>query len=207
MNNWRHTQSNMSKITLGKVLVMFLPYLLYTVKRIHILDVFRYKISAQLNQKSWLLTLRWFFFKFEKNIYSIVKWLNIIYDFLTEVTINVVPYPVLTVASWPAYKFIKRQVKCWYSHLFQNFPQFIMAHTVKGFDIINKAEIHVLFWNSLAFSMIQWMLAIWSLVPLPFLNPAWSSGSSRFTNCWSLAWRILSFTLLVCEKGGQWHIS
>ena len=29
------------------------------------------------------------------------------------------------------------------------------------------------FWNSLAFSMIQWMLAIWSLVPLPFLNPAW----------------------------------
>ena len=29
------------------------------------------------------------------------------------------------------------------------------------------------FWNSLAFSMIQWMLAIWSLVPLPFLNPDW----------------------------------
>ena len=27
------------------------------------------------------------------------------------------------------------------------------------------------FWNSLAFSIIQWMLAIWSLVPLPFLNP------------------------------------
>ena len=36
------------------------------------------------------------------------------------------------------------------------------------------------------------MLAIWSLVPLPFLNPAWTSGSSRFTYCWSLAWRILS---------------
>ena len=31
------------------------------------------------------------------------------------------------------------------------------------------------FWNSLAFSMIQQMLAIWSLVPLPFLNPAWTS--------------------------------
>ena len=42
--------------------------------------------------------------------------------------------------------------------------------------------------------MIQWMLAIWSLVPLPFLNPAWTSGSSRFTYCWSLAWRILSIT-------------
>ena len=35
------------------------------------------------------------------------------------------------------------------------------------------------FWNSLAFSMIQRMLAIWSLVPLPFLNPAWTSGSSH----------------------------
>ena len=29
----------------------------------------------------------------------------------------------------------------WYSHLFQNFPQFIVIHTVKGFGILNKAEI------------------------------------------------------------------
>ena len=31
----------------------------------------------------------------------------------------------------------------WYSHLFQNFPQFIVIHTVKGFGIVNKAEVHV----------------------------------------------------------------
>ena len=31
----------------------------------------------------------------------------------------------------------------WYSHLFQNFPQFIVIHTVKGFDIVNKSEIDV----------------------------------------------------------------
>ena len=43
------------------------------------------------------------------------------------------------------------------------------------------------------------MLAIWSLVPLPFLKPAWTSGSSQFTYCWSLAWRILSITLLAYE--------
>ena len=42
------------------------------------------------------------------------------------------------------------------------------------------------FWNSFAFSVIQWMLAIWSLVSLPFLNPAYTSGSSWFTYCWSL---------------------
>ena len=31
----------------------------------------------------------------------------------------------------------------WYSHLFQNFPQFTVIHTVKGFGIVNKAEIDV----------------------------------------------------------------
>ena len=49
------------------------------------------------------------------------------------------------------------------------------------------------------------MLAIWSLVPLPFLKPAWTSGSSRFTYCWSLAWRILSITLLVCQMSAIVH--
>ena len=31
----------------------------------------------------------------------------------------------------------------WYSHLLQNFPQFIVFHTVEGFSIVNKAEIDV----------------------------------------------------------------
>ena len=66
----------------------------------------------------------------------------------------------------------------WYSHLFQNFPQFIVIHTVKGFGIVNKAEIDI-FWNSLPFSMIQQMLSIWSLVPLTFLKPAWTSGYAK----------------------------
>ena len=40
--------------------------------------------------------------------------------------------------------------------------------------------------------MIQWTLAVWSLVPLPFLNPVCISEHSLFTYCWNLAWRILS---------------
>ena len=32
----------------------------------------------------------------------------------------------------------------WYSHLLKNFPQFVVIHTVKGFGIVNKAEIDVL---------------------------------------------------------------
>ena len=31
----------------------------------------------------------------------------------------------------------------WYSHLFQNFPQFVVSHTVKGFGVVNKAEVDV----------------------------------------------------------------
>ena len=55
------------------------------------------------------------------------------------------------------------------------------------------------FWNSLAFSMIQLMLTIWCLVPLPFLNPTWTYGSFQFMYYRSLACRILSITLLACE--------
>ena len=42
-------------------------------------------------------------------------------------------------------------------------------------------------WLSDVFFMIQWVLATWSLVPLPFLNPACTSGSSQFMYYWSLA--------------------
>ena len=52
--------------------------------------------------------------------------------------------------------------------------------------------------------MIQRMLAIWSLVRLPFLNPVWTSGSPWFTYYWSLAWRILSITLLG-SLNSLWH--
>ena len=57
---------------------------------------------------------------------------------------SVVPCPILTVASWPAYSFPQEAGQVvWYSHLFQNFPQLIVIHPVKGFDIVNKAEIDV----------------------------------------------------------------
>jgi len=32
----------------------------------------------------------------------------------------------------------------WYSHLFKNFPQVVMIHTVKGFSVVNEAEVDVL---------------------------------------------------------------
>ena len=99
----------------------------------------------------------------------------------------------------------------WYSHPFKNFPQFVVIHTVKGFGIVSKAEVDI-FLELTCFLVIQWMSAIWSLVPLPFLNPALTSASSWFMHCWSLAWRILSITLLACEVSAMcvsvsilWH--
>ena len=54
---------------------------------------------------------------------------------------SVVPCPVLTVASCPAYKFSQEadKVVC-YSHLFKNIPQFVVIHTIKGFTLVKKAE-------------------------------------------------------------------
>ena len=75
---------------------------------------------------------------------------------------------------------------------------------------------HSLLWSTQRLSCSQWsrsrcfsgilLLFLWSNRCWQFdlwflwdLNPAWTSGSSRFTYCWSLAWRILSITLLACE--------
>ena len=73
----------------------------------------------------------------------------------------------------------------WYSHLFQNFPQLIVIHTVKSFGIVNKAEIDVflelssffhdpvdvgnLISGSSAFSKTS--LNIWKFTVLVFLKP------------------------------------
>ena len=52
------------------------------------------------------------------------------------------------------------------------------------------------FWKSFAFTVIQWMLEIWSLVLLPFADQTWISTSSWFTYCWSLTRRIWA---LLCQ--------
>ena len=81
----------------------------------------------------------------------------------------VVPCPVLTVASWPTYRFLRRQVRrCGIPFILRIFHSLLSA-TVTGFRVVNETDVFVEF---LAFSMIQQMLAIWSLVPLSFLNPA-----------------------------------
>ena len=61
----------------------------------------------------------------------------------------------------------------WYSHLFKNFPQFVVIHTVKGFSIVNEAEGGFL----LEFACFFYDPADDG----NFLNPACISGSSHVT--------------------------
>ena len=72
----------------------------------------------------------------------------------------------------------------WYSHLFQNFPQFIVIHMVKGFGLVNKAEVDVFFWNSLAF--FNDPVDVGNLI----------SGSSAFSKTSLNIWKFKVHTLL-----------
>ena len=47
----------------------------------------------------------------------------------------------------------------WYSQLFSNFPEFVVAHTVKGFGIVSKAEVDFFFFGTLVF--FQWSSGCW----------------------------------------------
>ena len=58
---------------------------------------------------------------------------------------DIVPCLVLTVASWPAFRFQEAGTVVWYSHLLKNFPQFVVIHTVKVFSIVNEADVFLEF--------------------------------------------------------------
>ena len=91
---------------------------------------------------------------------------------------SIVSCPVLTVASWTAYRFLRRQVRWSGIPISRRIFHSLLWSTQS--KALAQSMKQMFFWNSLAFSMIQWMLAIWSLVPLPFLNPASTSGSSGY---------------------------
>ena len=74
-------------------------------------------------------------------------------------------------------------MEVWYSHLFQNFPQLIVIHTVKGFSVVNEAEVGIF----LKFSCF-------------FCDPAdvgnLISGSSAFSKSGLYIWKFSVHILL-----------
>ena len=83
--------------------------------------------------------MMYFTYKLNKQGNNIQPWCTL-FPIMNQ---SVVPCPVLTVASWPAYRFIRRQVRWSCIPISKNFPQFVVIHTVKGFGIVSKAEIDV----------------------------------------------------------------
>ena len=71
----------------------------------------------------------------------------------------------------------------WYSHLFQNFPQFIVIHIVKGFGIVNKAKVDV-------FLEFSWLF----YDPVDFGNLI--SSSSAFPKSTLNTWKFMVHVLL-----------
>ena len=126
---------------------------------------------------------------------------------------SVFPRSVLTVASWPAYRFHKRQVR--YSHLLNNFPEFVVIHRVKSFGIVNKAEVDIflalscvfddprdvgnLISGSSAFSKSS--LNMWKLKVDILLKPGVENFEHFFTSVWDecdcvLVWTFLGIAFL-----------
>ena len=87
----------------------------------------------------------------------------------------------------------------WYPHLFKtSFPQFVFIHTVKGFSEINETEVDV---------FLEFPCFFYGPVDVGNFISGFSIFSKSSLNIWkfsvhvllSLAWRILSITLLACE--------
>ena len=86
----------------------------------------------------------------------------------------------------------------WYSHLFQNFPEFVVVHTVKGFGIVNKAEVDIFlelscFFNdptdvdnliSVFSAFSKSNLNIWKFTVHILLKPGLENFEHYFTSVW-----------------------
>ena len=107
----------------------------------------------------------------------------------------------------------------WYSHIFQNFPQFIVIHTIKGCGIINKAGTDVFlelscFFNdpadvgnliscSSAFSKTS--LNIWKFTVYILLKPGLENFEHYFTIVWNecnceVVWRLFGNAFLLDQS-------
>ena len=111
---------------------------------------------------------------------------------------SVVLCPVLTVVSWPTYRFLRRQVRWSGIPISLRIFQFIVIHTVKGFCIVNKAEVDVflelscflydptdvgnLISGSSAFSKSS--LNIWKFMVHVLLRPGLMNFEHYFASVW-----------------------
>ena len=111
---------------------------------------------------------------------------------------SVVPCPVLTVASWPAYRFLRRQIRWSGTPKMKNFPPFVVIHTVKGSGVVNKAEVddflelYCFFYDPLDFGNLisgssafsKSILNIWKFTVHVLLKTGLENFEHFFANVW-----------------------
>ena len=101
-----------------------------------------------------------------------------------------VPCLVLTVTSWPAYRFLRGQVRWSGTPIsWSIFHSLFWSTQSKGFSVANEAEVDI-FGGFYCFFYDPMVVGNLISGSSAFLNPAWTSVSSRFMYCWSLAWRM-----------------
>ena len=107
----------------------------------------------------------------------------------------------------------------WYPHLFQNFPQFVVIHTIKGFGVINKAEVDVflelscfsddpgdvgsLISGSSAFSKSS--LNIWKFSVHVLLKPGLENFEHYFTSVWDECNCVILWTFFGIDFLWDWN--
>ena len=105
---------------------------------------------------------------FSSSSLSVIKVVSSAYLRLLIFLQSAVPCPVLTVAPWFAYNFLRRQVQ-WSGTPISLRVFHILLYSTQSKAFAQSVK-QMFFWNSTAFSMIQQMLAIYSLVSLPLWN-------------------------------------
>jgi len=132
---------------------------------------------------------------------------------------SVVPCLVLTVASWPAYRFLRRQVRWSGIPISIRIFQFVVIHAVKGFSLVNKAEVDVFLKFSCFFydptdvgnlvsgssSFCKSILNIWMFLVHILLKPSLENFEHYFASVWNECNCVVFWTLFGISSLWDWN--
>ena len=135
---------------------------------------------------------------------------------------SIVPCPVLTVASWPEHRYLWRQVRWSGIPISLRIFQFAVIYTVKGFGIVNKAEVDVFLVFSCfsddptdvgnlisGSSFSKSSLNIWKFIVHMLLKPGLENVEHYFTSLWdecncAVVWTFFGIAFLLWDWNENW---
>ena len=132
---------------------------------------------------------------------------------------SIVPCLVLTVASWLAYSFLRRQVRWSGIPISLRIFQFVVIHTVKGFSIVSEAEVDVFLefscffydpvnvcnLNSGSSAFSKFSLYIWKFSVHILLKPSWKDFEHYLASMWNEYSCAVDWTIFVIAFLWDWN--